>query len=113
MVAFGAQMSKAMQGATAAAGSDLGKAAESESKLFEAYAKAAPSEIKSDMQAYAAAFTAYAKALAGVHLKTGKVPSPSDMAKITAAAHALSAASLQQHSAHLQAWATKHCGVGK
>jgi hypothetical protein len=113
MVAFGAQISKAMQGANAAAGGDLGKSAENAATLFAAYVKAAPSEIKPDMQAYADAFNAYAKALVGVHLKAGKVPSAADMAKITTAAHALSAASLQQHSAHLQAWATKHCGVGK
>lgn len=113
MVAFGSQISKAMQGANAAAGGDLGKSAANAATLFAAYVKAAPSEIKPDMQAYADAFSAYAKALAGVHLKTGKVPSASDMAKITAASHALSAASLQQHSAHLEAWARQHCGVGK
>jgi len=113
MVAFGAQISKAMQGANAAAGNDLGKAAESEAKLFEAYVKAAPGDIKADMQAFADAFSTYAKALAGVHLKAGKVPSASDMGKITTAAKALSSSSLQQHSAHLQAWASEHCGVGK
>lgn len=113
MVAFGAQISKAMQGANAAAGNDLGKSAGNAAKLFAAYVKAAPSEIKPDMQAYADAFASYAKALKGVHITTGKAPSPSDMAKITTAAHALSSASLQQHSTHLQAWAAKHCGVGK
>jgi hypothetical protein len=113
MVAFGSQISKAMQGANAAAGNDLGKSAGNAAKLFAAYVKAAPSEIKPDMQAYADAFESYAKALKGVHITAGKAPSASDMAKITTAAHALSSASLQQHSAHLQAWATKHCGVGK
>jgi hypothetical protein len=113
MVAFGSQISKAMQGSSASSGGDISKAAANAAKLFAAYVKAAPSEIKPDMQAYADAFTKYAKALAGVHLKTGKAPSASDMTKLTAAAHALASPSLQQHSAHLQAWATKHCGVSK
>jgi len=109
MVAFGAQVSKAMR-STAGGGTDISSSAAKAAALFAAYAKAAPDDIKSDMQAYAKAFASYAKALSGYHLKPGSRPTAADLAKLTTALRALQDPALQQHAAHLQSWAQTHCG---
>jgi hypothetical protein len=109
-VAVAAKISATMQAATAG-NSDLGASSKAAEEAFKAYEDAAPSEIKADFAAYADAFAQYAKALSGVHLKAGARPTAADFAKIAVASKALSNAALQQHSAHLTAWAHKHCGL--
>jgi hypothetical protein len=81
---------------------------------IEKMADAAPSGIKSDFKTFADAYSTLVKAYSssGYNAASGKAPTPTQIAKLTAAAQTLSAPKVQAALQHLSAWGRKNCGVG-
>jgi hypothetical protein len=81
---------------------------------IEKMANAAPSDIKPDFKTFADAYSQFVKAYtsSGYTPGSGKVPTPAQIAKLTAASKALATARVQAAVQHLTAWGRKNCGTG-
>jgi hypothetical protein len=81
-----------------------------EAALLKAFAAQTPADIRPDFETLADAFTKIATALKGVKLNGG-VPNASTLAKIQKLGSETSGPKFTQALNHVEAWATKNCGV--
>ena len=79
---------------------------------IEKMADAAPSDIKSDFKTFADAYSTLVKAYTSSGYTPGKVPTATQIAKLSAAAKTLSTPKVQAAVQHLSAWGRKNCSVG-
>ena len=103
---MGAKFAQAMSAATRGGKFDLQTAV----SAYQALASAAPAQIRPDVQTMAQAFSSFAAALSKAGYVPGKVPTPAQVAGVTAAAQAFSQPKLRAAGQRLTAWAHQNCG---
>ena len=99
------KFAQAMSAATRGGKYDLQTAV----SAYQALAVAAPAQIRPDVQVMAQAFSSFAAALTKAGYVPGKVPTPAQLAGVTAAAHVFSQPKLREAGQRLEAWARQNC----
>lgn len=106
LAGVGAKFAQAMSAAARGGKFDLQTAV----SAYQALASAAPAQIRPDVQTMAQAFSSFAAALSKAGYVPGKVPTPAQVAGVTAAAQAFSQPKLRAAGQRLTAWAHQNCG---